>query len=117
MAETKVIRQKKEDKYESDRRVVLQKVLNILQLSKNKDIIFMESITDNQKKQILELDKDVKKYFNYVRWSYFGATKPDDAYLSLAKSIMKDLGLNCSHFIIKNKVKNKIEHGLKIYFD
>lgn len=83
----------KDIKFREKRKEVLQKLLEIIGTTGNNKVFYMEDISgsEDKKKAILGLVDDVKKYFSCSAWVYFCKSTPDP-YVSLSKSILKDMG-------------------------
>lgn len=112
-------RPKKEQKYEKERKEVLDKLLKILNINKENTIFYVNDLQndENKQKQILDLESDVIKYFKHCRWSYFTRENLPNPYLSLAKSILKNMNINMSMIYHKdsaNKINTK--KGIQIIF-
>ncbi len=102
------------DKFTNERKEILQKIFNILEISDNNKTLSLKKLDEDENKQksIIELENDIKKYFVCSRWTYFSNKKREFKrnYLSLIKAIMKDLDVKMisSTLIIKtddNKTK------------
>ncbi len=112
-------RPKKELKYEKERKEVLDKLLKILNINKENTIFYVNDLQndENKQKQILNLEFNVKKYFSCGKWSYFSKENIPCPYLSLTKSILKDMNINMSMIYHKdstNKINTK--KGIHIIF-
>jgi len=86
---------KKIEKFESERKVVLDKMFQILNINENNNIFSLHKMDDDQEKQtaIINLEDDIKKYFLCGEWSCF--KKKDITkrrWLSLIKYVVKDMG-------------------------
>ncbi len=100
------------ENYTNERNELLQKMFNILELSKGHNIISLNKLdedTDMQQK-ILDLIPDIKKYFLCSRWSYFSNqhTVFKRSYLSLIKSVLKSMDINIKSKIITRKLSENI---------
>lgn len=97
-------------KYANERKVVLNKLLKILDINETNIIFYVDDLKKNEdkQKQILDLVDDVKQYFVCGKWVYFAKKNVPESYLSLAKSILKDMNYNLSSFYPKdNNTKTK----------
>jgi hypothetical protein len=108
----KKVRPTKEELYKYQKEEVLLKLFDILGIDFNDTAFFyIDDISDDTKDEILELSDDVKRYFNYSNWPFFKKANGDEkAYLSLLKSILKDMGYTvCQHnkYITKNGVRHR----------
>lgn len=100
----------KKSKYPKERQEVLDKLFSILQVTKD-NMSF--SLTDLEKdeakqKQILDLADDIKKYFNCGSWPYFYKEKMTEPYLSLSKSLLKEMNYKTEYFRIIDSKSGKI---------
>ena len=98
--------------YTNERNELLQKMFNILGISKENNNLSLKKLdedTDMQQK-IIELIPDIKKYFVCSRWSYFSNQHTDfkRSYLSLIKSVLKSMDINIKSKIITRKLSENI---------
>ncbi len=110
-------RPKKELKFEKERKEVLDKLLKILNVNKENTIFYINDLQndENKQKQILDLESDVKKYFSCGKWLYFAKKDIPNPYLSLLKSLLKDMKINTSMIYYKDTTNKVItKKGLKI---
>jgi hypothetical protein len=87
----------KKELYPKERSDLLNKLNNILGITDDNNIIYIYDIDSSidKQKQINDLVGDIKKYFKCGTWSYFAKVgKGKRQYLSLIKSIYKDMGYN-----------------------
>jgi hypothetical protein len=98
--------------YTNERNELLQKMFNILEISKEHNTISLNKLDSDSEKQqkILDLIPDIKKYFLCSRWSYFSNQHTDfkRSYLSLIKSVLKAMDINLKSHIITRKLSEKI---------
>lgn len=108
----------KQIKYADQRKTVLDKIIEILELNKYNNYTFFISDLEGdveKTKQIQDLVGDIKKYFSYGRWMFFSKDQSSCPYTSLVKSIFKDMGIKFNSVSIRDNVANKIEkQGFKI---
>jgi hypothetical protein len=110
------------DKYTIERNDILQKLLNILEISDTNKTFSLKNLDENETKQklIIELESDIKKYFLCSRWTYFSNKNREfkRSYLSLIKAIMKDLNIKMnSSTLIKKTDDNKTKCETFYIFD
>jgi hypothetical protein len=110
------------DKYTIERNNILQKLLNILEISDTNKTFSLKKLDDNEskKKLIIDLEPDIKKYFLCSRWTYFSNKNREfkRSYLSLIKAIMKDLNIKMtSSILIKKTNDNKTKCETFYIFD
>ena len=108
------------DKYTNERKDILQKIFNILEISDNNKTFSLKKLDEDENKQnsIIELENDIKKYFLCSRWTYFSNKNREfkRSYLSLIKAIMKDLDVKMtSSTLIKKIDDNKTK--CETYYD
>jgi hypothetical protein len=105
------------DIYLNERLQVVDKLNIILELDANKDnfILFELENNEDKQKQIYGLENDIKNYFKYSTWGYFNAKYKKKGYMSLLRSIYKNMGYNILHKSYKIKKENQVIHS-KIYY-
>ncbi len=108
---------KKNIKYYDDQLRVLDKLNNILNVTSTNNTFIMYELENNIEKQknILDLETDIKKYFSYSTWSYFNAKNKKKNYMSLIRSIYKNMGFDLFHKSYKIKNDDNIIHS-QIYY-
>jgi hypothetical protein len=94
--------------YEEERLFVLNKLNNILGINDINNSFLLYELENNieKQKQILELEKDVKKFFACSTWSFFNA-KTKRSYMSLLRSIYRNMNYDIAYKTIKIKVDDK----------
>jgi len=110
------------DKYTNERKDILQKIFNILEISDNNKTFSLKKLDEDENKQnsIIELENNIKKYFLCSRWTYFSNKNREfkRSYLSLIKAIMKDLDVKMtSSTLIKKIDDNKTKCETYYVFD
>lgn len=97
--------------FNNERKDLLNKLYNILDITNNKKTFFAPDIEDNEltNKLILDLEPDIIKYYNVSTWPAFKKNKSvDRRVLSIVKSLFKDMNLNLVSSSIRiNDVDNK----------
>lgn len=110
-------RRNKQEMYDNERKKLLAELLDILKISENNKIFYVDDL-DNSKilqKKILDLEMNVKKYFTCSSWPFFAKKNISKPYLSLLKSILKDMSVKFSLFSVKDsKTQKNIRQGFKI---
>lgn len=97
----------KQQLFKKERLVVVEKLNKILKIQGNKGFFCFDDLDENNKKEIVELEEDVRKFFVYASWGYFNdSTKGDKAVLSLIKSIYKSVGYNVE-LCVNHKIIDK----------
>jgi hypothetical protein len=105
--------------YSNERTELLQKMFNILEISKEHNTISLKKLdedTDLQQK-ILDLIPDIKKYFLCSRWTLFSNKNREikREYLSLIKSVMKDMDINYESKRTSKKISENVREWEYIY--
>ena len=79
--------------YTTDREKIIDTLEKILGLTKENRYFCVNDIDKHKDKvdDIISLENDVKKYFNYGGWGYFKGTVQSKPYVSLIKAIYKDM--------------------------
>jgi hypothetical protein len=95
-------------KYENERKEILQKIFNILEITDDNKMVSLKKLDGDENKQnsIIELEPDIKKYFLCSRWTYFCNKNRDikRGYLSLIKAIMKNLNVKMTSSTLIKKI-------------
>jgi len=98
------------DKYTIERNNILQKILEILEISENNNLFSLKKLDENETKikQIMDIEPDIKKYFLCSRWNYYSNKKREFKrnYLSLIKAVMKDLNVKMISSTLIRKIDN-----------
>ncbi len=97
-------------KYKDQQKDILIKIFNILNITKENNEIKTHLIDydENKQKLILELDNDIKLYFKTSAWPAYKNLNTERRYLSLVKSIFKEMGIKHESLSCKLKYDNKI---------
>ena len=99
------------DNYENERKEILQKILNILEITSTNKMVSLKKLDENLEKQqqIINLVPDIKKYFICSKWNYFRNKTRDfkRKYLSLIKTIMKEMNIKMCSTITTNNQENE----------
>lgn len=83
---------KKVDKFIDERKQIVNKIFEIIQLRDDNGVKFFYSddLTEDKENKIIELKDEIKKYFKVGSWSVFKSTvKTDNVSLSLIKNVLK----------------------------
>jgi hypothetical protein len=98
------------EKYTNERQELLEKILNILEISEIHKKFSLKELDENLEKQnkILILESEIKKYFICSKWTYFSHKnrKCKRNYLSLIKAIFKNMNIKMLTSVIINKNDN-----------
>lgn len=99
----------KKEKYPNERKLVLNKLFKILGVSeKNMTFSFDDLEGDKlRQQQIIALSDEIKKYFNYGAWLYYCNPDIKKPYMTLTKSLLKDMGYSTELLCVTNKTKKK----------
>ncbi len=101
----------KDIKFIKEKKEVLNKILNILEINEKNNTFYINDIENdiNKKEQIFNLVKDIKQYFSCGRWVYFSKPNVPNMCTSLIKSILKDMNIRFDSVSIRNNGTNKID--------
>ena len=82
--------------YINERKMILDKIFQILNMPEENKIFFLKDLDKDEKKQhlILELESDIKKYFECHLWACFVKISMKRKYLSIIKYVMKNMNCN-----------------------
>ena len=110
------------DKFTNERNDILQKILNILEITEKNKMFSLKELDENNDKQnnIIALEDNIKKYFLCSRWTYFSNKnrKFKRNYLSLIKAIMKDMNVKMtSYTLVKKNNDNTSKCETYYYFE
>ena len=100
-------------KYATERKELLDKLINILGISKTNNIFYIQDIDDDKKNQILALADDAKQYFRSSTWTYFTDT-PEFPWVSLTRSILHNMDIKTKTISIRDKTRKVIKNGLSV---
>ena len=108
---------KKHIKYIAERQVILQKIYNIIGITKTKNFFYSHTIVQNEEmqKQIMLLYDEIPKYFSIGRWAVFVKKDMDKPYMSLIRNIMKEMDVKYSCCSCRLKDDNKKLFNSTIY--
>jgi hypothetical protein len=86
----------KTELYTEERQIILNKILEILNINNENKLFYLYELDADVKKQneILELELDIKKYFNSCSWACFVKPNMKRKFLSIIKKIMKVMNCN-----------------------
>lgn len=101
----------KDVKYIKERKDVLNKVLNILQINEKNNTFYISELENDtaKKEQIFNLTNEIKQYFSCGKWVYFSKPNVPNMCTSLIKSILKDMNVSFDSVSIRNNGTNKID--------
>ena len=110
------------DQFTNERKEVVQKIFNILEITPTNKIILSKKLDEDIEKQnkIINLETEIQKYFICSKWNYFNNKKRDfkRKYLSLIKSVMKEMNINFySSLVSKKSVDNKFKRETIYIFE
>ena len=82
---------KKSELYTTERQIILEKILEILNISEENNTFFLHDIDSDDKKQnlLLDLEKDIKRYFVCSNWACFFCPDVKRKALSIIKNVMR----------------------------
>jgi hypothetical protein len=95
------------DQFANERKEIVNKIFNILEITPTNKIILSKKLDENIEKhnKIINLETEIQKYFICSKWNYFNNKKRDfkRKYLSLIKSVMKEMGINFYSSLVSKK--------------
>jgi hypothetical protein len=95
------------DKYTDERKIILEKIFDILEINNTNNKFSLKELDENIEKQnqIIELESEIKKFFICSKWTYFSHKNRicKRNYLSLIKAIFKNMNVKMNTSIIINK--------------
>ena len=110
------MRSKKSDLYEKEQKEILNKLLKILNINEDNNVLILNNFEKDNMNicKILELGNDVRTYFNINNWSYFQKKeKTERKYLLLIRGILSAMKINYVSTSIKIKEDNKLINARK----
>jgi hypothetical protein len=108
---------KQVDKYDNERLIILNKMFEILEITKDNNTFYLNDFDNNIEKQnnINTLVPDIKKYFICGRWNCFNGINVKRTPLSIIKNTLKAM----DYTIIskrKQNIKDNISFKDTIYY-
>lgn len=97
-------------KYKDERKELTKRLLQYLKIDANNKVFTSFNLDNDEEtqKKILDLIPDIEKYYSVSKWNYWRENKKDKKYLSLIKSLLKDMNVK---ILATNK---KIKHDNKL---
>lgn len=97
-------------KYRDERKHITKQLLRLLKIDTDNKIFTSYDLDQNKETQnkILEMIPEIEKYYTISKWNYWHENKKNKKYMSLTKSLLKDMGIT---FIATNK---KIKQEIKM---
>ena len=91
--------------FDSERKEILNKILDILEINENKKSFLLQDIDNNSEKQqlIYDLETNIKKYFNAGSWTCFRKIDQHRKWYNMIKSINRSM--NVEHYTKKKILK------------
>ncbi len=88
------IKPTKKEFYKKERQDILDKINNIIGITKDNNVFYLYDIENDmdKKKEIFDLSPDIKKYFKSGDWAVFKTETSKDNHTLLCKNIYKDMG-------------------------
>ena len=110
------IMSKKIDKFTVEREKILEEVFEILDIKKNGKIYLNEWDTNFQiQNDIIGISDNVRKYFICSKWSCFANLNVRRWWVSLIKSILKDMNYKLTPHKISTKMEDNTYKCLTYY--
>ena len=99
------------DKYINEQKEIAKKILDIIGINENNNMISLTKLDENIELQnsILNLEPEIKKYFLASKFSFINNVARDykRKYLAIIKSIMKTMKIRMSSSILTTKIDDK----------
>jgi len=95
-------------KYKDERLQILNNIYKLLEIDE-KNKVFKSHLIDadeNIQKQILDMSDDISKYFKVAGWPAYKNFNTERRYLSIIKSILKDMNIKFTSISCKTKFNN-----------
>jgi hypothetical protein len=110
------------DQFANERKEIVNKIFNILEITPTNKMISLKQLDEdiNKQNKLIELESDIQKYFICSKWNYFNNKKRGfkRKYISLLRSIMKNMDINFYSSIISKKGNdNKFKHETLYIFE
>ena len=99
----------KMEKFVNERNDIITKIFEIInvQTENNLRFFYSDEITEEKQKEIVDMKKNIKRYFIITNWMSFKTdTKIDKEYMSLIRNILK-------HEKINYTISQKMISGIK----
>jgi hypothetical protein len=81
-------------KYPNERLNMARKILKILNITKDNKTLILNNFDVELQQEILDLEKDIKLFFNAGGWAVFKKGKEvEKAYMSITRNVMKEVGI------------------------
>jgi len=107
----------KAQRYLTERKEILDKVLGILGIDEQNDTFYLHDIEDTDKEQqLIETMDECRKYFKAGLWTCNAKRgKINKVYLSFIKSLFKEMNINMTMISIKNSKGEFLKKGYVVY--
>ena len=81
-------------KYPKERLDIVKQIFIILEVTKNNKTITLNTLPNGTQESILDLENQIRKYFNTGNWSVFKkGVEVNKCYISIIKNVMKNVGI------------------------
>jgi len=99
----------KKYRYMNERKELTKKLLQLLGISSSNKMFNNIDVNEETQTAIINLVPDIKKYYSIAKWYYFQKDKVSDVkpYISISKSLLKDMGIKFESFQGSRKLGNK----------
>ncbi len=86
---------KKVELYNEERQNIINKLFEILEINNNNNFFSLQKLDEDieKQKQILDLEPDIKKFFNCSRWTCINKKNVQRKWLSIIKYLFKDMNI------------------------
>ena len=81
-------------KYPNERLDIAKKILKIIKITKDNKTIILNNFNLEQQQEILDLENEIRKYFNAGNWTVFKkGVEVEKCYLSIIRNVMREVGI------------------------
>lgn len=98
-------RTSKNDLYKDEQLDILNKLNNITGINNDKGFFYLDDISNEQQKNISDLETNIKKFFPFKVWGCIDEN--EKKWLSLLKNVYKG-----SNFVVRQSTESKMKNGI-----
>lgn len=104
-------------KFANERKIILDKLLKILNITKENNIFYVDELDKDpvKIKEILNLETEIKQYFSCSGWMCFTKSCKNRKYLSMIKYLFKNTNVNFSSVSLRDtQTRRVIKQGYRV---
>jgi hypothetical protein len=101
----------KKYKYQNERKDITKQLLQVLKINGENKMFNSYDLDHDEEtqKKILDMIPNIEKYYTVASWSYYRKEKKKERpYLSIIKSVLKDMSIHFDATVGRKTVDNKI---------